>query len=399
MGKTLAVLGPNTKEILSKIRNDNGRPPLIYFSSNTYSLNYYFIAKLHDLSQLYKTEEINIALTLNDMSGKKYQRYDYLSSSKVIAKNSEVYKILSHFGVPSKNIKVHRLSEGWHNYLATNEQAHFDFMHNLVFLDKHLTQIPEEERQLDFLEKKSTYEVYYVVQKYIDLIISSNYQKIFPNDFDNEVDIHLTSTFSYPLLQNIRKDLIKRQNTYISLPQIYSLPKLPFFGKSRHIYPEHITPNTEMSVAEINRAINIYKLDKHEIQLIYKNFLAYASKNPVRSPSESSLNKQRILLAEDLSKMLKEIKQAITSAPKDQLMLSRNTSESEEILSILKSPLAFEILKLCNGENKIIEIAQKLNKHQPNISKIISKLKKYELIQLNSDNKPVKTVNKIELQV
>jgi len=395
----MPVLGQNTKEILSKIRTDNGRPPLVYFSSNTYSLNYYFVAKLFNIAQLYKTQEVNIAIMLNDMGGKRFQRAEYVQSDKNTAKNSEVYKIFNYFGVPSKNIKIHHLSEGWHNYLLTNEKAHFDFMHNLVYLDKQLTLIPEEETKLDFLEKKASYEVYYVVQKYVDLIISSQYQKIFPNDFENEVDIHLTSTFSYPLLENIRKDLIKRQNTYISLPKIYAFPKLPFFGKSKNIYPEHVVPNVGMSPAEINRVINIYKLDKEEIQLIYKNFLSYALKFNKKPHRNSPLEHQRICLAEDLYKILKNVKLEITNTPKDMIQLSRNSSESEELLGILKSPLTFEVLQLCNGENRVMDIAQKLNKHQPNISKIISKLKKFELIQLTAENKLVKTVNKIEFLV
>jgi len=399
MNALMPALGHSTKSILSKIKEDNGRPPLIYFSSNTYSLNYYFIAKLFSLSQLYKQQEINIAIILNDMGTQRFQRQEYISTDKTTAKNIEVYKILNCFGVPSKNIKVHRLSEGWHNYLMTNEKAHFDFMHNLVYFDTQLTAIPEEETKLDFLPKNTAYEVYYVVQKYIDLIISSQYQKIFPDDFQSEVDIHLTSTFSYPLLQNIRADLIKRKNTYISLPKIYSLPPLPFFGKSKHIYPEHVVPNTEMNQSEIKRVIDIYNLDKKEIELIYKNFLIYALEMPHDLKLDHNIEQQRMHLAEDLYKMLRKIKNEITSTPKDMLNISMNSENSEELLSLLKSPSTQEILKLCNGENKIIDIAQKLNKHQPNVSKTISKLKKFEIIQINIQKKPIKTVNKIEMHI
>jgi|GEM_PF-1912059 len=399
MNEIMQVFGGEAKSVLRKIKLNTGHPPLVYFSSNTFSLNYYFIAQLFYLSQLYKTEEVNLVIMLNDLSRRNPLSGETDSTHKTIAKNSDVYKILDHFGVPCKNIVIHKLSEGWHNYLQTNEKAHFDFLHNLVFFDKKLAEVPEEERKLDFLEKNASYEIHYILQKYADFLISANYEKIFPNDFHNEVDIQVTSNFSYPLLERIRKDLIKRKNFYQRLPQVYSTPKLPFFGKSKMIHHEHIVPNIEMSMSEINRAVNIYNLDKLQIYKIYSNFFDYAlpDKSKLKSLLRMSLHEQRVLLAEDLYHWLKSIKQILNAPQKDLLVISKNSTDSSELLSLFRSKLTFEILSLCNGENRVIDISRKLNKHQPNISKVISKLKRYEIIELNQENKLIKVVNHVQI--
>ena len=56
-------------------------------------------------------------------------------------------------------------------------------------------------------------------------------------------------------------------------------------------------------------------------------------------------------------------------------------------------------MRLCNGENRVSEIAFKLGKHQPNISAVITKLKKGGLVTVNAEKKPQKVFDKIQIKL
>lgn len=392
------LFGKKTEEYLDIVQKSTQRKPLVLFSSNSYSLNYYFIAQLYYLSRLYAMQPVNIAIIINDMTIKeKYSNLETHQKSR--AKSSDIIKVMTYFGVPQENVKIHKLSEAWHNYLAIHEQTHFEFLHNLIFLEKNLSTIPEEQIKLDFLDDKESYEIHYILQKYIDFLISAHYNSIFPSDFSGEVDLQVTSQFSYPLLEKIRRDLFKRQSMYFHFPPIHPLPKLPFFGKSKHIYPDHIVPNIFMSTAEILRAITIYKLNHEDIDLIYDNLLCCTLPKPQKVNLQTPIQKRRILLAEDLHLFLSKIRETISATPNNQLSISKGKGEYSELIRLLNSKAAIEVLTLCNGQNQVSDIARKLKKHQPNVSKIVSKLRKFEIIETDKKKRLVKITNRIQIDI
>lgn len=407
----LNVFGHNPGNILSDITKSKGKPPLIYYSTSSFSMNYFFVAHIFYLSQIYKMQKANYVIIFNDIGRENEPLIRLLSHEKINAKISEVYSLLGFFDIPAENVKIHTASESWRRYLLLNEDAPSRFLQGILFLD-HAPSLPAENAALQFLQTTQTYELSDIVQKYIDLLISSNYNEIFPEDFGDAVDIHCTSYFSYPLVQKIKSSLIQRNNESVYIPKVCSFPKMPFFGHNPKIFPEHIAPEVGMTMTEIRNSIELYSVNKRFISLIFDNFLNkamrefvhfdgkkryFSSKPPVLS--KMTLKQQRVTLGENLYKLLQQIKVALDSRqPTNPIILSGNLSASE-VLKLLKSPIALEVLKITNGSNKISDIAKRLKKHQPNISKIISQLKARGLVRFNSSKRPIRTFNKIEINL
>lgn len=209
--KPLLVFGSRTKTILQEIAERKEKVPLIYFSSNTGSMNYYFIAHLFYLSQVYQTQKANFIIILNDFIRDKgylgFKHNPEITASKI----SDIYNLLHHFGVPQENVVIHRASEAWRQYILSNDNAPVDFVEGSLNLGQKILEIPNENAELHYLKNGSKYEISYLLQKYIDLLISSNYTHIFPNDFDESVDIHATTFYSKPLIGSIKGHLIRKK--------------------------------------------------------------------------------------------------------------------------------------------------------------------------------------------
>jgi len=396
--------------LLKKIGKE--KTPLIYFSSNTSQINYFFIAQLFYLSCIYKIQKSNFTILLNDIAREQNASINMVGSEEMNSRISEVYTILDYFGVPSSNIVIHRLSEAWKQYIVSNERALVNFLYDTLFFNEKMLEIPLEIANLEFLPPKANYGLSYVLQKHIDVLISSNYSRIFQNEFGDCVDLQVTSAFSYPLLRRISNDLLRQKSAPEIMPEIFPLPKLPFFGNSDEVFHGHIAPEINMTHTEISHAIKIYNLDPKIIRLIFENFLNHAlsefvvfegkkrilSKEAPELKAES-VKVQRLLLGENLHFFLNLIKNQLNS---NKQVFSLSFSEESNVLdlcSILRSKLALDVLHLCNGENGISEIARKLGRHQPNISNLVFRLKKAGLVKTNQNKKPMAVSKNIQLKL
>lgn len=388
------------------------KTPLIYFSSNTSQTNYFFIAQLFYLSLLYKLQKSNLIILLNDVAREQKNAPNTVTFEDMNSRISDVYSILDFFGVPSTNIVVHKLSEAWKQYILSNERASFNFLYDTLFFNEKILEIPSEIAELEYLRPKSNYELSYILQKHIDILVSSNYPRIFPKDFEDGVDLQVTSYFSYPLLRRISNDLLRRKTAPDIMPELFPLPKLPFFGNSELIFSGRIAPELRMSLSEINQVIRIYSIKQDFIELIFKNFLNHAlkefavfegkkrifSEHPPQLKNKS-IKIQRMLLAENLHLLLSKIKEHLESKKQ---VFSLSFTEEDSVLqlcSVLRSKLALDVLRLCDGKKGVSEIARKLNKHQPNISTIISQLKRAGLVKINSRKKPIMVSSNLQLKL
>ncbi len=376
--------------------------PIIYFSLNTYSLNYYFIAQIFFLGEVNKIRKCKFAFIINDISTKKSPN---LNPAESPAQITQIYALANIFGIQKENLKIHTFSEAWEKYLRTNPNNHFELLSELAFLNQEISIIPPEVSELDYIQPNENYEIHYIMQKFIDYLISANYQKIFPEDFKKEINFMLASQFSYPLLKKIRDKLIRSSNSYYSLPPAFPLPPIPYFGKSKNIFPLYIVPNIYMQKTEIHRAIDLYSLTPKQVYLIFNNFILHQNDDLTVKTSRDFLKKltlstrslQKQILTEELYKVLQKIKLKITDN-NNQLELSKSTKVSSELLSILKSKKTLQILALCNGENRITDIAKFLQMQQPNVSKVITLLKNAQIVEIRN-NKPVKVVSKISFDL
>jgi len=407
---TLSVFGPRTRPVLEGISQSKGKPPLIYFSTSSFSTNYFFIAHLFYLSQIYKIQKSSFIIVFNDLGRDNEPQPRFMVPSDTSVRISEVYSLMNWLGVPPGDIKIRTASESWRRYLLMNEDAPSKFLQGILLLNPETASMPVENAALEFLHKANTYGLSDIVQKYIDLLISSNYSKIFPEDFDDSVDIHVTSFFSYSLLQKIKANFVHQKSESAYIPPIYSLPKLPSFGHNPAIFPEHIAPKIGMTLTEIRNSIKLYSLNKEFTRLIFENFLNHAAKEFVHfdgkrravlpyppSLSGLTLRQQHIILAENLYNFLQQAKQSLDSKELQLSITLNGECNTSRILGLLKSPLALDILKLVNGKNKVCDIARELKKHQPNVSKTISQLKAQGLVRTNSSNRPVRTFSRIEI--
>lgn len=409
--KPLLVFGSHTKTILQEIAERKEKVPLVYFSSNTGSMNYYFIAHLFYLSQVYQIQKANFIIILNDFIRDKgylgFKHNPEITTSKI----SDIYNLLHHFGVPQENVVIHRASEAWRQYILFDDNAPVDFVEGSLSLGQKILEIPNENAELHYLKNGSKYEISYLLQKYIDLLISSNYTRIFPNDFDESVDIHATTFYSKPLIESIKDHLTRKKIAPPYIPQVLTFPKLPFFGQNFNIFPEHIAPDTSMTLAETAHAISRYNLPAHHVQLLFENLLNYTNDSFIdysngkridASLLPSIINhgsqEQKQILAENLYKFLHTVKIVLeTNQEKGTMLLNEKTVNA--VAGVLKSNSTIDILHLCTGENTVSDIARKLDKHQPNISTNLSKLRKTGLVKYNKENRPIRTFKRIQIDL
>jgi hypothetical protein len=319
---------------------------------------------------------------------------------------------MAFFGIKEKNIKVHKLSEGWRKYLTYNEDAYYYFLENMVFFKKSILEIPKEQRKLEFIKKKKDYEINYLLQKYVDLLVSSNYCKIFPDEFGEDISCMVTSGFSYPILKRIQISLKKQIVEFEKIPEVYSLSPVLFFGKSLDIYEKIITPHTNMGLNEINQSIQIYGLTKNQINELNKEFiypvLSYITKkkDPIRAKANEldlvqnnlTLVKSRLVLAINLFELFRTINQILKNNPNDPLKFPITDEKFQETMKLLSRKNVVQIILLCNGENKVGDISKKLNLYQPNVSSTISKLKILGLIKLSSSGLLMRTTDFIDIE-
>lgn len=166
-----------------------------------------------------------------------------------------------------------------------------------------------------------------------------------------------------------------------------------------------------MTLAETAHAISRYNLPAHHIQLIFENLLNFTNESFIDYSNGKRISasllpsiidhdprEQKQILAENLYKFLHDVKTVLeTKQEKGTMLLNEKTVYA--VASVLKSNSTIDILHLCTGENTVSDIARKLNKHQPNISTNLSKLRKTGLVKYNRENRPIRMFKRIQIDL
>ncbi|MFA5763989.1 MAG: helix-turn-helix domain-containing protein [archaeon] len=379
------------KTFLSKLQPN--RKINVYFSSNASGSHYFFISQLWFLSKLKNLGDIYYYIIINNQifdDTKNILNKDENKSNKL----SETIAILSYFGIDSNKIHCYYSSDCINKLFSTNSNMPFLFSKSLRLGSTKSLAMPKINSEYEYLESGQNYQLSYYIPKIMDLFISQSFHKFFPEDIDGSIDLFVSSWFGMPILSKIYSDFVEKGLVLDLKPLIISTKKLPFFGHNKKYYPVHIAPSIDMTIEDIYESILIYHVKENHMEQILKDILIpnldhkykLLDKNNkiVESTKFSDFKKlpyerKALSLAYSFFEFFKKINYKIENKKKNNYLLIDQKEDFEMLKGFFRSPLTFLILKECDGKT-ISEISKKLNKHQPNVSKIVSNLKSAGII-------------------
>ncbi len=385
------------KTILSKIRKNDRIN--VYFSSNASGDHYFLIAQFWHLAQLSKLGNIHYYIIVNDQildDEKNNVAIDNSSNARL----ANTREILNYFGIKSENINEYYYSDCLKKLFTLVPSTPFLFSKALRLISNKSLIIPKTNSEYEYMAPGTSYPPAYYVPKIIDLFIAQNFNLIHPEDIEGKIDIFVTSAFGEPFISKAYSIFVENRLIMNLKPIIISIPKIPFFGHNFEVYPKHITPNIKMSLEDIYESIIIYNVnEKHMVELLEKflipnlngEYILAGEKMITREKSIALFKKlvyekKALSLAHTFFEFFKQIKSLSHPKEKQDYLLIKNEAELASIKSIFSSPLTIDVLKECDGKT-ISTISKKLNKHQPNVSKIVQTLKKAGVVYSNKEGK------------
>ncbi len=418
----LSLLVSNQKNHFTNLihkKQENNRRINVYFSVSYSHPNYYYLAQLFYLSQLALKNNVFLYLCLGDTVLFRKKRSHFSEPFKAYNKDKmdslieEVRSVVESFGVDPERIFVYKASNNWQKLLKLEDEEVFSFFKGLNTIPSKTQNIGEKISDIFYLPKNTKYELGYVVNKYLDLFVSSHLHQLFPEDIENKIDIFVAGNYSGQLISNLQGILVDEELISESRPIITAFPLLPCFGQSSSIDQTFNVPHWDMQLEEIYDVIEKYNLPRKHIETILRNLIAKTKRKMIFSTngkseevdlSEISLakfpvKKQRFLLAHALFDFLQEIKSKNNIKNCSNYLDLKNLNEIYELSKAFKSPLTIDILTLADKGHSVSEIARKLNKHTSNISTAISTLKQKGLVRINGNGKLEKAVKVIKINL
>jgi hypothetical protein len=383
--------------ILPKIRA--GHRVNIYFSSNTIPTHYFCLFQFWYLSRIAKLGNVYLYIVLNDQITHKPavlgHFHNFNSDRQTL---SDVKKIFEGFGVPSERVFAYYSSEISGKMFNIKKGMSFMLFKGIRSIGPEDLKIPKEICELEYMEKETQYPLSYALPKFVDLFTMDFFKEICPEDINGKIDIFVTSGFGRPAISKLRNILIKDGLFSENSPVFGSIPRIPFFGHTTKIFKKHVAPNIEMSSEDIYEVILTYRVKTEHMKELLHSVLKWelgqlsvpGEKNTEIKTTEITdfekfdYKKQALILAVNLFDFLQKVKTGMKKERTSVPVVFDSKEIIKEFSKIFRSELGISVLKECNGQ-KITEIAKKLNKHQPNISKIAGKLKKLDLISVDKE--------------
>jgi hypothetical protein len=398
---------------------ENKRRVNIYFAMSYSHPNYYYLSQLFFISQLAQAKNVFVYLCLGDTilfrkkRGNFSEPFATYDKAKMDFLVREVRSVLEGFGVDSERVFVYRASENWHRLLKLGEDEIFSFFRGLNTVPSKTQNIGDKVSALFYLPKNTRYELGYVVNKYLDLFVSSNFEKLFPEDIENKIDLFITGNYSSLLIAGLHSILLEDGLISENQPIIASFPSLPCIGQSAAIDKAFCVPHWNMQVEEIYDVIEKYNTPTSHIGTILRSLIAETKTKVVFSangePEEFdltkmdlkkvSLKKQRFILAYALHDFLQEAKRKTDSENGTSFLNLKGKDEIYEVGKAFNSTLTLDILALADKGHTVSEIARRLNKHTSNVSACISQLKEKGLAKTNTKGELEKAVKVIKINL
>lgn len=382
------------KSHLKSVIKDKGPIQVIFFLGYL-GPTHHHVYQLVQLARLQKESSAHLHIVVSDVLGgsKRHTNYaeeqSFTNVTRTESHLNEINTVLLRLGVPSSKVTLYQFSTIWATLFNQRKDLLLYFYNGLNELPNELLDIPLSIIQKFHLEKGEKYNIGYVIQKYAVLFFSSYFREVAGG---SRKEVHL-NIFGEPGNDIIEKILLKlnKNNIFGDVSFTLTLDAIPTFGTNKSIISKQSIPTAGMSIIELMRICKTYSIKKEEIREIYEKFISIVSDCKFQN---SSINKTYEIFAKDLKHTF------------DKLLLEKEETteltifgldEMEKIGSLLRSENVLKVFFLCDGKNSISEIATKIDKQVSNVSKIVKKLKDSSLIEILSNNKPIKAKKSIKI--
>ena len=356
--------------------------PITYISPTYLSLR--SLALAASLTRL--DNKVSIILNDNNTSSHKsvLQNNDalyYMASGRYIQQiMDQMMEILGAFGGNAKNAEIVKASDIWAG-ITSNYLQFIDFYRLLGKL-----RIYSE----DFGERKFD-EAYHILEKPFDVFLFDNYANLTKSSFGSP---------QYLLLDNKNLESYRRAAMLISgaerirdvKKQVLSTRMLPV------LQHDDIYPSCYMDLGQINKLLNTIGIGKSDADEIYKFFITPMSRllkalgKELPEPKNIKVGND---LGRDLYAIFNSVTELIRSVQGNNEMEMRISSplQANNVRRLLASKRIVQLLKYCNGEFTIAEIAKKEGLQLSNASLYINKLREAGFI--SADRRPRLLVSNI----
>ena len=396
--------------ILPKIKA--GHRVNVYFSSNTIPTHYFCLFQFWYLSKIAKLGNVYLYIVLND----QVQHRARENASKIAVENRsdmllDVKKIMSCFGVSPDRVFAYYSSEISGKMFNAKKTISFLLFKSSRSITQKDLAIPKENCELEYMEKEAQYPLSYFLPKLVDLFTAEFFSELCPEDIKGKINVFVISGFGKPLISKLRNFLVKDGSLSPMGVVFGSIPKIPFFGHTTKIFKKHVAPDIRMSIEQIYEVILIYHVKIEHMKELLDTVLKWEL-DGISVPSENGSIKtknlaefekldykeQALILATNLFEFLQKINSAVKKANIQMPVCLDSKYKIQDFSKLFRSDLAMQVLKECHGQ-KITEIAKKLNKHQPNISKTVGQLKKLDLVYSDNLGGLHRKVNTIKIEL
>ncbi|MBN1941475.1 MAG: helix-turn-helix transcriptional regulator [Candidatus Diapherotrites archaeon] len=398
-----------------KQKLEKGERVNVFFSTNFFNFNYYYLTQFVFLSTLAKSPNVYFYIALADtvLFAKKHVHFSSPMASRetgVIQTNLEVIRdILASLGVREQNVFVFKSSEAWIKFIKLDDQNIVEFYKALSLFPNSAFNIPKWWVERYYVPKNTKFSLAYAVQKYLDLFACKFFPQIYPEEIEGKIDVFVSGNAGSRLLLVAKDTLIQEGTLSKDLP-ILVMKGVPCFGHTQLVNKKFCMPSIDMSVQEIYSVIRQYNVSSKHIKELFDNLLSkvlsefivfeYGKVLPSKKQpnlEKHSIKDQRFLLAYNLEAYLKKLKSQLQDKQSAKYYSANKPENILRISKLLGSKFVLDVLNLSNGNNSITEISRKLGKHTSNVSAIISKLREEGLVQINKEGRPVRTLNTVKI--
>ncbi|EET90020.1 MAG: helix-turn-helix domain-containing protein [Candidatus Micrarchaeales archaeon] len=355
--------------------------PFTYINLTHMALNVFSVASMLSSAG----HQVSILLHDNNvLSYKTSTRAVFPSSVLSVERYSEylveeITGLLKILGANMSNISIIKSSDTWY-YLAKNK---FDLL-NFYYQLGNISLSPKS-------TDKALYSTFYhVIQRPLDMYAINNFSKIFGSKFKDPKFVIVLGNRAESYIK-IGEAMQNRYSYYkgLKIPVVLRLKDIPMFMYDKKM------PSQQMNYEELYSVIKALRIDERDKAKFVNNFIL---------PFEKFLKYQNIIRS-DLGLKTKKLTDRtiadyfyamyrIFDRLLEKVDLSENREEisiktSEyfnQIRSIITHKAILKILPLCDGANKVSDIAKKSNMNIANVSAYINKMRAAGIV--TTDQKP-----------
>ena len=391
----------------------------IFFSTNYYSGVYYYLYQFNVLSELAKYPNVHIYISYTDTVSSTKERMHFTvqtAKKEAIETESILYEIKSvllGLGIEENRLHLYKSSEIWHRYMSYTNQNVLNFYKGMSVFPLDNLKMSKDWADNWFVPKEAEINIAYGIQKHMDLLSTSVFHLLFPDEIEGKVDLVFVGSLGSRLLLEIRGRLIAEGLIEPNFPVVAIIRKIPMFGHTASIHKEFVSPNWDMTVEQIYNVIEKFSVSETQIKDLFSLFLNKFVENFVtvdenknikeleQAPdlSKTPIEIQRLILAHNLFNYLKQTRERAKPAEGKDLVYISRKKEIQDLGRLLKSEIALKVLLLANGEYSASEIARKINKHASNLNPIIKDLKRLNLIDINGKGKLQRKTNRLSIDI